>query len=202
MSAGECRRRAVAALGRNEDFILAETVGNAVFAHNEQTAVVVYTTPAKDGICVYVVAAGRDVKETGRLWVDLLNRICGAPPVGNVPDWIATTRPGRQSRAPILRLDIEMCRLTLMQFTDAAVAALRRQGFRLDVGTARDCVLGFKHNSIAGVAYEPQSDGRGCLSVVTGAIDPREAERLRKEIQADILVGQEGTATRRGNTDK
>jgi WD40 domain-containing protein len=191
MSDAECLRRAVAALGREEDFMLAETVNNAVFAHNERTAVVVFPIPARDCICVCIVAVGRDSKETGRLWTALLKRICDGPSPDNVPVWIATEKTDRQSRAPILRLATELRQLALMPFTDAAGAALRRQGFRVEVTKERDTLLGYKHDSVAAVYYDRQADGRSHVSVVTAAPDGREAERLRKEILADIAAGRE-----------
>jgi hypothetical protein len=191
MPVPECLRRAVAALGRDEDFILAETVGDTVFAHNEKTAVVVFTIPARGGIWVCVVASGRDGKETGRLWTALLDRICDGPPPGNVPDWIATNKPGRHSRAPILRLQLEAHWLPLMQFTDCAVAALRRQRFRVEVGKERDCLLGFQHDSVGCATYDTQADGKSYVGVVTAAPDGREAERLCKDILADIVAGRE-----------
>jgi hypothetical protein len=193
LSDRECLRRAVAALGRQEGFILAETVGNAVFAHNEKTAVVVFPAPSRDGICVCVVAAGRDKMETGRLWPALLKSICDGPSPDNVPDWIATANPNRQSRAPILHMLFQPCRLTLMEFTDPAVTALRRQGFEVLVeGRLRDTVIGYKHDIVAAVMYDTLPDGSSYVAVVTGAIDALEAERLCQEIQADILAGRLG----------
>jgi hypothetical protein len=79
-----------------------------------------------------------------------------------------------------------------MPFTDTAVAALRRQGFKVDVNKERDSILGYKHDSVAAVFYDPLADARNRVSVVTGAVEGLEAERLRQEIQADVSAGREG----------
>jgi len=139
------------------------------------------------------VAIGRDSKETGRLWTALPTRIGDGPSPDNVPAWMATAKPGRQSRAPIVRQGIEVRPLALMKFTDRAVAALRRPGFRLEITRERDVVIGYKHDSVAAVYYDTLPDGKNQVSVVTAAIDGRDAGRPLEEIQADMAAGRESS---------
>jgi hypothetical protein len=190
ISVQECLRRGVAALGRTEEFILAETVGHAVFGHNEKTAAVIFTTPAKGSVCMYVVVTGRDVKETGRLWHTLLTRVCDGPSPAEVPPWIATPAAGRRSQAPVQRLTSERCRLGFPRFADAASAALERQGFRAEINKERDAVLGYRYDSSAIVLYDPRGDPEPYLSVLVSAFNGAEAERLRKAIRDELMTGK------------
>jgi hypothetical protein len=199
MSAKECLARAIEILGNKEKFILAETVfghneQNAVFGHNEKVAVLVFPVPGGDGSFIHILVSGQDAREVQRMRSTIEAQIADGPPPRDVPAWIGTQSPDRQSQAPVLQLGIGRRRFEVIRFADAAVTALRRQGLdvHLDGLTA---VAGFKGNRAAIAFYAPADDGPGYVNIVTSAADvpgsrQTEASRLRDELLADVLAGK------------
>jgi tRNA A-37 threonylcarbamoyl transferase component Bud32 len=189
--AEQCLPKAIAALGREHNFIVAEIRGNAAFGWDERYAVVVLPVVAEDGVDIHVEAFGPDKDDATRLSDSVLEHVCHGPYDPAVPARIVNDEGRRQTHAPVLRLAGESRNEPVRQVSDSARNALLRQGLTVRVHDDLTRITGHEGNRGAVVAYEePQGDIKGYVSIVTAAPSAAEAERMLSEIQADVLAGK------------
>ena len=187
MSKAQCATKAVEAMGVKENFILAETNASGdVFGYSENVAALVYSVPLRDGVEIYVVVAGKDAGEAGRLRNSIRTQVFDGPYNAAIPARIATRDARRRSSAPAFQLGSDSRPMSRSDFAACAVPSMSRQGMAASVNQA-GTVSG--SNAVASMAafYLELRPGTGYISVVAASFNSTEAERLRNVVRADIF---------------
>jgi hypothetical protein len=183
-----CATKAVEAMGLKQNFISAEINSEGdVFGVTENAACVVYSVPLRDGVEIYVVAAGKDSKEVERLRNAIRAHVFDGPYNPKVPRKIVTKDRKRRSAAPALHLGGDTRDLSRADFATAAKLSAQRQGMSPAVDTKTSTVSGARPDAEAVAFYLPLRPNRGYISVVAASYTSRTAEYLRNTIREDVF---------------
>jgi hypothetical protein len=189
MTRAVCATKAVEAMGIKENFITAEINSDGdVFGVTEDAACVVYTVPLRNGVQIYVVAAGKDSKRVERLRNAIRAHVFDGPYNPKVPAKIVTKDAKRRSSAPALHLGGDTRNLSRADFTTAANLSMQRQGMNTTVNPKTFTVSGVRAGGEAVAFYLETKPGTGYVSVVGASYNSRSAEYLRNTIREDIFA--------------
>jgi len=188
MSREECARKALAALAK-EKMVEGGTdaQGNA-WARDEISSVLVVSLTARDGVQVFVFAAGQDGAKAAGLRDRVRAAVLDGPAVPEPDRPVEFAAEGHKPGGPVLRWGVERCNLaqTLRFFEQAASIVVEKHHFAASTpgpnvvfGQRPDCLLAAVHVPVP-------SEGTGYLGVLVCGAEPGEADRLQKSVRRAI----------------
>jgi hypothetical protein len=190
MTREACALLALEAMGVKEKFIRAETTpdGNA-YGYSENVAVVVISTPFRDGVHFTVVAAGRDNAETERLRIDIQKLIFESQADPPTVKQVKAENPDRKSTAPILRWGSEQRGTSniVRHFVPAASIAMEKHGLATVTAPNVPLCIGGGSRSGAVAFVHPGPNDIGMRIYTVGVGEEPEAERLQRTIRQEVI---------------
>jgi hypothetical protein len=188
MSPGECAARAVEAMGTKEKFIQAEIQSHEiVFGFTENAAAMVVPKPARGGVQIHVVVAGKDRKDADRLGNAIRSLVLDGPHSANAPAKIVTTDARRRAAAPRIQFGGDVRPISRAEFSTAAATSMQRQGMRTTLLNHGSAVSATDPERAAVAFYVEAKPGAGYVGVAAAAWNSQQAERLRNVLREDIF---------------
>jgi hypothetical protein len=184
-SVGACLRRAVLAMGRDQNFIHAKAEGSVAWGYDERNNAFVHCLPERDGVWITVVVAGTNDAEAARLRNDIRTRVFDGADDPRAPAEIDRRDSGRAGPTPAVYWGTFDKQTTAGGFATAASQGMAFQGLQTQTLNRNTLVFGTSRDAVV-VAYCLPGPQRCRVGVVAAAADRGLADRLRKQVQSHV----------------